>query len=270
MEQQAPLNPILQTLKARIPGETFRLPSMGVFYLNHELADDVKNGEVHVFPLTAIDEIILKTPDKLLSGNAISDVFSRCIPQVLKPLELLSKDIDYLLMCLRLISYGDTVDIIYQHNCDGAKERTYSVELRPLIAKAVPIDPTSIGTVFTVKLPSDQTVVMRPPLYGGILQLYISNFQLQNEMSSTDRELISQNQLLDIMTSTIVSVDGYDDRTMIREWVRELPAGWVDVLSAATHRFSDWGPSTSWKTTCKDCGAELEIEIPLNPVAFFS
>ena len=57
---------------------------------------------------------------------------------------------------------------------------------------------------------------------------------------------------------------------MIREWIRELPAGWLDQISTATQAFSTWGPSSAWTTTCKDCGKEITIEIPLNPIAFFS
>ena len=39
-------NPLLASL--RIPGETFRLPSHGLFYTDGELDDSVVNGEVEV------------------------------------------------------------------------------------------------------------------------------------------------------------------------------------------------------------------------------
>lgn len=269
MTNQTTDNPLLTALKARLPGETFRLPSQGLFYDNGELSDDVKNGEVHVFPLTALDEILLKTPDKLMSGNAIVEVFSRCVPQIKKPMELLAKDIDYLLMCLRLISYGETVDITYTHTCEGAKERTYTVELRPLISRTKPIDPTSVGSSNTIMLPSQQTVVIRPPLYGSIMRLYIGTFEMQR-MSEDEQFKAGQEQLLDIVTDTIQSVDGIKDRAQIREWIRALPAGWMEDISNATHAISEWGPSSSWSTTCKDCGEEITIDIPLNPIAFFS
>lgn len=268
-EQIQTVNPLVTALKARLPGETFRLPSQGLFYTNGELSEDVKDGEVHVFPLTALDEILLKTPDKLMSGTAITEVFSRCVPQIKKPMELLSKDVDYLLMCLRLISYGETVDVVYTHDCEGAKERTYSVELRPLVAKTRPVDPTTIGTNYTLTLPSNQVVILRPPVYGSVLNLYLTSFEMQR-MSSEEQFKVGQEQLLSIVADTISTVDGYSDRNMIREWIRELPAGWLDQISTATQAFSTWGPSSAWTTTCKDCGKEITIEIPLNPIAFFS
>lgn len=264
-----PTNPLLQVLKARIPGETFRLPSSGLFYHNGELTEDVTNGELHVFPLTAIDEIILKTPDKLLSGKAISEVFARCIPQVRKPMDLLSKDVDYLLMCLRLISYGETLSITYKHACEGAKSRTYEVALRPLVAKSKPVDPTAIGTKYTIKLPSEQLVELRPSLYGAILNLYLGNFEAA-KLSENDQVVNAHNQLLRIVTDTIASVDGITDRGQITEWIREIPAGWMVQLGDVMQEMSEWGPSSEWTTVCKDCGKEITIDIPLNPVAFFS
>lgn len=262
-------NPLLHTLRTRIPGETFRLPSQGLFYTNGELDDDVVNGEVHVFPVTTMDEITLKTPDKLLSGKAVNEVFARCIPQVRKPMELLSKDVDYLLMCLRLISYGDTVSVSYKHSCDNAKRHQYEVELRPLIIKSKQIDPTTIGTKYTLKMGSDQIVELRPPLYGGVLKMYLSDFDA-NRMTPEERDIEYQNQLVDIIVSTIVSVDGITDKALIAEWIKALPAGEGKRIGDTMKEAGDWGPTTEWSTVCKDCGEELTLEIPLNPISFFS
>jgi hypothetical protein len=260
-------NPLLLALRARIPGETFRLPSQGLFYTNGELASDVVNGEVHVFPLTAIDEITIKTPDKLLSGKAIEDVFLRCIPQILKPMKLLSKDVDYLLMCLRLISYGDEMEIQYKHTCEGAKDNGYIVNLRPLVAAAKPIDPTLIGTTFMLKLGDAMVVKLRPPIFESVMGMYLTNFQATNQ-SITLKE--AQMKLLDLVTDTIVSVDGITDHQQIQEWIREIPAGWMQQVTSALQQVGDWGAVTSTNLTCRDCGKAIEVEVPLNPISFFS
>ena len=59
-------NPLLRNIQ--LPGDTVRLPSRGIFYNNGELTPSTQNGEVHVYPMKAIDEIIMRSPDKLLSG----------------------------------------------------------------------------------------------------------------------------------------------------------------------------------------------------------
>jgi hypothetical protein len=260
-------NPLIVSLRARIPGETFRLPSHGLFYTNGELADDVINGEVHVFPMTALDEIVIKTPDKLLSGHAISEVFLRCIPQIKKPMQLLSKDVDYLMMCLRMISYGEDLDITYTHSCENAKGHEYTVGLRPLISQAKPIDPTSIGTTFTLTLGDSMVVKLRPPVFESVMSMYLTNFQSSNNSISLTE---AQTKLLDVVTDTIISVDGISNRSQIQEWVREIPAGWMQQIGDALQRIGDWGPSTSSTIICKDCNESMDVEIPLNPISFFS
>ena len=265
--EQSTQNPLMLALKARIPGETFRLPSHGLFYTNGELADDVVNGEVHVFPLTAIDEITIKTPDKLLSGKAIEDVMLRCIPQIKKPMKLLSKDVDYLMMCLRLISYGDDMELNYTHTCEKAVQNTYTVNLRPLVAAAKAIDPTTVGTTFTVKLGDAMVVKLRPPVFESVIGMYMTNFQASNNSITLEE---AQTKLLDVITDTVISVDGITNRDHIQEWIKAIPAGWLQQVSNALRMVGDWGPSTSVALTCKDCGQSMDVEIPLNPISFFS
>lgn len=257
-------NPLLTRLQ--IPGETFRLPSQGLFYSNGELRDDVKDGEVHVFPMTAYDEIIFKTPDMLLSGKAIDEVFSRCIPQVLKPRELLAKDIDYLVTCLRVITYGPDITLIYNHGCsEGAKDREYTISLQTILRQAKAIDPTTISSNFTVALQNGQVVQLKPTTYDTILGLNQSLGQSNNETL-----LDLQDKMMSLLVDMIVKVDEIDDREMIAEWAKALPAGWIRFLNESIDKVSDWGVQFMAPVKCKDCGEEIKIPFSANPVSFFS
>ncbi len=102
-------NPLLAKIK--LPGQRFRLPSRGLFYTDGELHEEVVDGEVEVFSMTTIDEIALRSPEFLFTGEAIERVFNRCIPDIIKPLRLLSKDVDFMLACLRIVSYGGAYQI---------------------------------------------------------------------------------------------------------------------------------------------------------------
>lgn len=111
-------NPLLK--KIEMPGRKFRLPSRGLFYTNGELDESIKDGEIEVLSMTAIDEISLRSPEFLFSGEAIERVFKRCIPDVKNPLRLLSLDVDYLLTALRIVSYGNVLDLNLR--CDKCME----------------------------------------------------------------------------------------------------------------------------------------------------
>ena len=97
-------NPLLKALLKVMPPTTIRLPSKGLLYKNGELDDEVIDGQIILYPMNTLDEIIIRNSDMLLQGTAIEQVIGRCAPQVKKPMELFSKDIDYILVFLRKIS----------------------------------------------------------------------------------------------------------------------------------------------------------------------
>lgn len=258
-------NPLLSQL--RIPGETFKIPSSGLFYDNHELSDDVNNGELYVYPMTAIDEITLKTPDKLFSGAAITDVFKNCIPQINNPLQLFSKDVDYLLVCLRMLSYGPTVEITTKHNCENAKDHSYAIELRPFISKSKSIDPTTTNQLFTVKMDNGQIVTLRPPRFGDMVALWQS-MQNKNDVKDIDFEKLKET-LVESVVSMIHDVSEITDKEQIKEWIRKIPVSWTYKISEAINMISDWGPDFKTSVVCKDCNKSFELQTPVNPIAFF-
>lgn len=262
--EQPKVNPLLAP--ALIPGETFRLPSQGLFYTNGELSDDVTNGEVTIRAMTAVDELTFKSPDMLFTGKAIADVFSRCIPQILKPNDMLSKDIDYLMVCLRMVTYGPSITLTYKHDCENAKDHTYSVDLQPIVQKSKPIDPTTMAQLFTVTLPNNQVVRLKPTTIGAIVKLN-QDVDIANTMPSLED---LKSSVMSVLVDVIESVDGVSDKVMIAEWIGTVSAGWVRLLTDSLTKVGDWGVKSQATTKCRDCGAEIELEFSTNPVSFFS
>ncbi len=257
-----PNNPLLE--RARIPGQTFALPSRGVFYMNGEVDDSVKKGEVLVYPMVTMDEIILKTPDKLLNGTGLDEVFRRCIPQIKKPLELLARDVDFLTICLRKVSYGDEYSFDFTHTCENAKEHGYVIDLNPIISSTKKIDTRKVQKDYTLTLPNSQVVKLIPPRYNQMLRFY----QSFSKEGATNEELAIQ--VMDTTVSLVQSVDGIDDRQMIQEWVQQIPAGFANTIGDRIGEISTWGPDLITKVKCRDCGEDTEVELSLNPMHFFS
>jgi len=255
-------NPLLS--RVRMPGETFRLPSGGIFYRNGELRDNVKDGEVHVLPMTAIDEIVMKSPDMLYSGDAINDVFSRCIPDVLRPDDLLAKDVDFLLICLRKVSYGHEMEITATHTCEDAKEHSYVISMDQFIKDSKRIDPTTIASSYTAEMPNGQIVKLQPIGYKNFVKL----MQVNDSEYATPEKI--KNVSFDALLDVIISVDEITNKTMISEWLDKLPAGWLRVINTKIEDATNWGPTFTTQVKCKDCSATMEVTAPLNAVAFFT
>jgi len=255
------INPLLA--RVEMPGSTFQLPSRGLFYNNGELRGDVEMGEVHVHPMSAYDEILMKTPDALFSGEAVHKVFLRCIPQVIKPVELLAKDVDFLLVCLRQVTYGDEMDVRYLHNCKDAKNNTYTINISNFLTKAKRIEPTTVGKIYSTTLPNGQHVQLHPSKFKDVIKMY----QDTNPEDATPEDEL--NMTVFVIRSIIHAVDEITDEKMIEEWIKKIPAGWLGQLSDVIEETSDFGPNFTFKTKCKDCGEIIEIESPINPISFF-
>lgn len=254
-------NPLLA--RVRLPGSTFRLPSGGLFYSNNELAPNVTNAEVHVYPMTAFDELLMKSPDMLFSGNAIREVFSRCIPDVQDPLSLLAKDVDYLLICLRVVTYGNTIPIKHKHDCERALEHEYMVDMQEFLRNSKAIDPTTLELQYSVSLPNEQLVRMEPIRYKHLVEL----MQLRDDNIS---ETEAFKRSVRLLSHVIRTVDEVSDKELICDWLESIPAPWIHMLNNCIANTSDFGPSYTTSHSCEDCGSEFSMDTPFNPIAFFT
>jgi len=265
IEPQVPINPLLK--RAIIPGETFQLPSKGLMYNNGEIAEDVLNGELIVNPMITLDELILKTPDRLLNGTAIAEVFQRCVPQVLKPLNLFSKDLDYLLICLRKITYGDEFPYEYEHNCKDAESHSYMISLDQMISKTKTLSTNTIQQEYKVTLPNGQVVEIEPPRYKQVLEFFqVYNSDEANKLGTQDLA----NQIIKSTVNIIKHVDGITDKQHIFEWANTLPSGYIKQIGSVVENASEWGPDLDVEIVCKDCKTPVQIQMSLNPISFFS
>lgn len=264
--QQAPINPLLARIQ--LPGEHFKLPSGGLFYTDGELSVNVKDAEVQVHPMTVLDEIMIKTPDMLFSGKAVQEVFGRCIPDVIKPNQLLAKDVDFLLLCLRKVSYGNSLEMEDVHfGCPAVEDpstHSYVVDVSSFIKNSKSMDPTTAKQHFFIELPNQQKINMTPIRFADFVTL----MQVQDQDERTPEEQVKE--LCRTLANIIVNVDEITDKQMIIEWLSVLKPEYLKLLHERLEDTIQWGPDFLYKYTCKDCEQVLEVIAPLNPLAFFT
>lgn len=256
-------NPLLS--KVKLPGRIFQLPSKGLFYKNGELSDNVVDGEIHVRPMSALAEIHMKNPDQLFSGQAIDVVFKECVQGVEKPSQLLAKDVDAIMMFLRTVTYGPSYEFSAVHTCEGAKEHSYLGDVDQFIANTKGLDPTTVHKEYSVTLANDQVVYMQPSRYADVIKLLKAN-QGKKEITVDDAKA----NLMMMMLSVITRVDDVTDPILIEEWLKTIPTTYVTAIANQVDLVNGWGPSMKWKGNCRDCGKEFEVELPINPVSFFT
>lgn len=133
LEQPNPLQKYFRQPKVYIT-----LPSNGKYYYNNGI-DFPENGELPVYPMTAKDELAMKTPDALLNGQATVDVIQSCVPNIKNAWEMPSIDLDAVLIAIRIATYGEQLDITTKIPGTG-EERDFSVDLRQILNKLVVSD----------------------------------------------------------------------------------------------------------------------------------
>jgi len=159
----------------RQPKMFIQLPSGGKFYSPGSL-NMPETGELPVFAMTAKDELIMKTPDALLNGQATVDVIQSCIPNIVDAWSMPSIDLDAVLIAIRIATYGDSMDIT--SNIPGLnEERDFVVNLRKLLVNlsSVEFNPEiSIG---------EMTVTIRPLTYKEFTANSLKTFEEQRVFS---------------------------------------------------------------------------------------
>jgi hypothetical protein len=127
------------------------------------------------------------------------------------------------------------------------------------------IDPTTIDELFKLSLPNGQVVKLRPSRYCDVISLLKENVG-KEELGV---ETMKRNLML-MLSSVVQQVDEISDQTMISEWLAQCPTTWITRIAERIEKISEWGPALKWRGKCKDCGNDLEVELPINPVTFFT
>jgi len=94
----------------RQPSIYITLPSKGKYY-DSSVLTPTENDEYPVYPMTAKDEMLMKTPDALMGGSATVDVVQSCIPNIKNAWELVNFDVDTVLLAIRIATYGESMSI---------------------------------------------------------------------------------------------------------------------------------------------------------------
>lgn len=277
IDQVKKVNPLLERLN-KLPGDTIRLPSRGLFYLNDELDPEVKNGEIHVKPMTGTDELIMKSVDMLYQGTAVETVLKRCAPQILKPMDLLTSDIDFILTHLRRISYGPTLTIIYECECqqqldvDGKKKKKsvqesynneYQIPIDSLIRTTKELNPKDYADIYTLTLSNGQVVKLKPATFKSFIQTQ------QVDADSLQEVPALEDFIARVHADITYSIDGETDRDNIIEWYKAAYTFLLEEIRERLPEINKWGTEFKYKIKCHSCKKEHELSTQLNPMYFF-
>ena len=162
-------NPLAKHL--RQPKIYIKLPSRGKYWPEGSL-NITETGEYPVYAMTAKDEILFKTPDALLNGQATVDVIQSCMPNVKDAWQAPSIDIDVMLVAIRMASYGELLPM--KGMVPGTDiEKEFDLNLQQLLDRY-----TSTEFVDTFKI-EGFTVQIKPVSYKTLTSQSVKAFEEQ-------------------------------------------------------------------------------------------
>jgi len=272
------LNPLLA--KVKMPGRVFQLPSKGLFYAPGVLAEHVKDGEVQVKPMSALAEIKIRSADLLFSGKVIRELCQECVSEILKPEQLITKDVDALFTFMRIATYGNSIHVITAHDCRQAKAHDLNINLEPILSNPRNAILAHRDTLYKIPLSNGQVVNARPPTYEAAMNVAIQRNQiakLERDGEALDEKLLEA-IMLDDMSAVIESVetelpDGQPIKVTNNEhiigWLRSITKVLMNELLVGVRKADQWGFDFSQEVTCPECSEKYKHTMELDPINFF-
>jgi hypothetical protein len=269
-------NPLQQYF--RQPKIFLKLPSLGMYNDPATIQGNVES--LPIFGMTGMDQVIVKTPDALISGESTVKVIESCCPSVKDAWKITSIDIDSILVAIRIATYGNNYGI--QHTCtECGSQHEYDIDLGRFITHFS-------NCVYDSKIMiGDLIIRIRPLEYKQATEFNLANFGLQKQLMQLndleDAELkksiistifndlgILQNK---IFLAGIESIETptaqVTEWTFIKEWLENCGSEIADALKLQFEKNTKaWmvPPST---IKCTDCEHTEEVHVELDQSNFF-
>lgn len=256
-----------------------RLPSGGKWWPEGSI-DMPENGELPVYSMTAKDELVLKTPDALINGQATATLMQSCIPNIKNAFHCPSIDLDAILIAIRIATYGETMAITSKvPNTEIEKDFDINLVqlLDTIVERKFPETFTTEG--FTFKL--------RPISYKTFTEMSIKSMEQSRVVASiqdskmTDSEKMSKfdasfkllsEMNLNIVVDQVVYVQyGHDEPVTDPKHIKDFFANADSIIFERIKDHiekvrSDFAlPPFETETTVeeREAGAPLKFEVPI-------
>lgn len=280
--QQTPFQPRINPLAnyMRQPKIYITLPSRGEFWSNGSI-EFPENGELAVFSMTARDELLFKTPDALMNGQAVVDVIQSCIPAIKDAWATPTIDLDTILIAIRLATYGEKMP--FTHKVPGTDEEVeYEIDLRMLLDQQ-----QNNHWIEQVVINPDFIICVKPLTYRHMTQTSIKSFETTRILNMVNDETIPDDKKLEIFNTSfsnltkvtvdllsssvykiITSTGEVTDKNYIAEFVNNADKEIFDIVQKHLSKLKEHNELKPLKFETTEehraLGAPNNYELPIN------
>jgi hypothetical protein len=200
----------------RQPAIYIQLPSGGNFYPRGSL-EMPENGELPVYPMTAMDEITYRTADALFNGSALTSVISSCVPHILDPWSIPNIDLDTILIAIRIASNGHEMEL--ESRCPKCEnENLFGLDLRSMLDQLKTPDYSK-----SVQL-GDVEVFFKPLTYKQQNANTMIQFEDQKLLNSLPEIDINEEEKLKLLNEAFIKL-GQANLATVAQSISMIKAG---------------------------------------------
>jgi hypothetical protein len=271
-------NPLTKFM--RQPKIYITLPSEGKYWPPGSI-EIPENGQLAVYSMTAKDEMLFKTPDALMNGQAVVDVIQSCIPGIKNAWNTPSTDMDMILVAIRIATYGEKMTItatVPEIN----EEEEYDIDLHQFIDKV-----SSNAWVEQIPISDDLILFVRPLTYRHLTNIGIKSFETNKIIQVASNQDLSEKQKLqlvndsfkvlsdlttDMMVGTIfkIKTDEGDvvETRYIKEFIENADKGIFDLVQKHINDLKEHNEIKPITITTsleqQQAGAPITFDVPIN------
>ena len=264
----------------RQPAIYIRLPSGGKYYPPGSL-NMPPNNELPVLPMTAVDEIVSRTPDALFNGSAVMDIIGSCVPNIIDPWVIPMMDFNTLLVSVRLASYGHDMEI--NSRCPKCgHDHVLTIDLRQVL------DRLRMPNYDETIVAGDISLFFVPMTYRQANDVSRVNFedqkviQVLNDSETNEEEKMHQlgaafkritELTIKSIAESIAAIRTTDamvtEKDFIIEFLHNCPKNVFDQIRDHAVKLREATDITPVSVTCEECANEYQQTFTLDMSNFF-
>lgn len=266
----------------RRPELFITLPSNGMWWKQDSIVMP-PNNEIGISPMSGSDDLAMRNADGLMNGATTVEVIQSCCPNIKNAWMAPIIDIDYLLIAIRIASYGNQME--FETKCEKCKEEnSYSTDLRWVLENIrIP------SYNHPLEIEQGMFIFFKPDTFDRINKNKIESFKQQRtiqaisssnmpdhekieiirkdlvELTKHTSEKISS-QIEKILTADGESVTNYD---YIYEFVSNANREIFEQLTKEIAKLNQEYKLPETKIKCASCGHEENKVFSFEPASFF-
>lgn len=270
-------NPLTQYF--RRPAVYLKLPSGGEGY-SPDVIDMPENGELPVFPMTAIDEITARTPDALFNGTAVTELIKSCVPCIKNPWEITNIDLDSILIAIKSASVGDNLEL--DTECAECQSHaTYNISLMTLLSTVGKADYSKLLEI------GDLVIKFEPIKYKDMNDAAMAQFEIQKvfmqlEALEDDDQKLEQSKkaieqvtllTMDIICKAIAYIKTptalVTEKEFILDFLKHCDKNIYNAIKDFNAELKQQAELRPLDIKCTECGHEYKQQFTLDSSSFF-